>query len=99
MDALTTRPTLFDGAWRSLAWLGGALAAMVASAITAVLAVFFTAALAVVALMGAVAVGFAGLALRARRSAKSGDPDLIDARRVGGNSWVAYGWDQDGRKA
>jgi hypothetical protein len=99
MDALTTRPSLFDGAWRGLAWLGGALAAVVASTIAAVIAVFFTAALAVVALMGALAVGFAGLALRARRSAHSGDPDVIEARRVGGNSWVAYGWDQDGRKA
>jgi hypothetical protein len=98
MDALTTRPTLFDGAWRGLAWLGGALAAMMASAIAAVIAVFFTAALALVALMGALAVGFAGLALRARRSARPGDPDLIEARRVG-NSWVAYGWDGDGRKA
>ncbi len=99
MDALTSRPTLFDGAWRGLAWLGGALAAVVASTIAAVLAVFFTAALAVVALMGVVAVGFAGLALRARRSAKAGDPDVIEARRVGGNSWVAYGWDQTSPKA
>jgi apolipoprotein N-acyltransferase len=99
MDALTSRPSLFDGAWRGLAWLGGGLAALVASAIAAVLAVFFTAALAVLALMGALAVGFAGLALRARRSAKATDPNVIDARRVSGNSWVAYGWDQDGRKA
>lgn len=99
MDALTTRLGLFDGAWRGFVWLGGALAAMVASTIAAVVAVFFAAALAVIALMGAVAVGFAGLALRARRSAQPADPDLIEARRVGGNSWVAYGWDQDGRKA
>ncbi|QUD87735.1 hypothetical protein [Phenylobacterium montanum] len=100
MHALTERPSLFDGAWRSLAWLGGALSALVASTIAAVIAVIFTAALAVVALMGAVAVGFAGLALRARRTARSGpgDPNVIDAQRVGGNSWVAYGWDRDGRK-
>ncbi len=99
MDALTSRSSPLDGAWRGLAWLGGALAAVVASTVAAMLAIFFTAALAVVALMGVVAVGFAGLAMRARRTAQAGDPDLIEARRVGGNSWVAYGWDQNGRKA
>jgi hypothetical protein len=99
MDGLTSGPSPLAGAWRGLAWLGGAMATLVASAMAALLAIFFTAALAVVALMGVVAVGFAGLALRARRTANSGDPNLIEARRVGGNSWVAYGWDQDGRKA
>jgi len=97
MHSLTSRPPLFAGIWRSLAWMGGAVAALVASAIAAVLAVFFTAALAVVAVMGMVVVGFAGLAVRARRSASPQDPDLIEAQRVGGNSWVAYGWDQSGR--
>lgn len=97
MDSVTKPP--LNGAWRSLAWMGGMVATLAASAIAAVLAVFFTAALAVVAVMGVVAVGFAGLAVRARRTASASDSGLIEARRIGGNSWVAYGWDQGGRKA
>lgn len=99
MEALTSRPSPLDEAFRGLAWLGGALATFVASAVAALLAVFFTAALAVVALMGVVLVAFAGLALRARRKAQANiDPDLIEARHIGGHSWVAYGWDGSGRK-
>jgi hypothetical protein len=47
--------------------------------------------------MASVLVAFAGLALRARRSVRSKDPTVLEARNVGGHSWVAYGWDQRGR--
>jgi len=90
----TPRP---GGALRGLAWLTGALATTGAAAVGAVLAVFFAASLVVIALMAAVLVGFAGLALRARRGARAADPSVIEARNVGGHSWVAYGWDNHGR--
>jgi hypothetical protein len=48
----------------------------------------------VIFLMGAVLVLLAGAALRARRTVHApSDPDLIEARNIGGHSWVAYGWD------
>jgi predicted lipid-binding transport protein (Tim44 family) len=78
-----------------LAWLGGLLATIAAGAIGAILAVFFAATLVVITLMGAVMVGLAGLAMRARRTAR--DPQLIEAHNVGGHSWVAYGWDRRSR--
>jgi hypothetical protein len=98
METLTNAQTpRFDGAWRGLAWLAGALATAVAAAVGAVLAVFFAASLLVIALMASVLVAFAGLALRARRGARADDPSVIEARNVGGHSWVAYGWDDRGQ--
>lgn len=96
METLTNpHPWKLDGAWRGLAWLGGALATVVAATVGAALAVFFAASLVVIGLMGVLLVAFAGLALRARRGARpAGDPDLIEARHIGGHSWVAYGWDE-----
>jgi hypothetical protein len=88
---------VFGGAFRGLAWVGGALATVAAIGIGAVLAVFFAATLAVIAVLGAVALGLTALAMRARRSVRSEDPDLIEAHHVGGQSWVAYGWDRNGR--
>jgi hypothetical protein len=36
----------------------------------------------------------AAAALRARRTVRAPtDPKLIEARHIGGHSWVAYGWD------
>lgn len=91
----TSRP---GGAWRGLAWIAGALATAAAAAVGAVLAVFFAASIVVIALMVSVLVAFAGLALRARRGARSAaDPSVIEARNIGGHSWVAYGWDDHGR--
>ena len=57
-------------------------------------AVFVAASLAVIVLMGAVLAVFAGLAFRARRGARTVDPSVIEARHLGGHSWVAYGWDE-----
>jgi hypothetical protein len=85
------------GALRGLAWLAGALATTAAVAIGAVLAIFFAATLAVIAVMGAATLWLAGIALRARRTVHAKDPSIIEARNIGGRSWVAYGWDEAGR--
>lgn len=87
------------GAWRGLALIGAGMAAAVAAVIAAVLAVVFAATLAVIGLMGAALVAVASLAFRARRAGRrpKQDPDVIEARHLGGHSWVAYGWDQGGR--
>src|SRR5438093_10558946 len=91
-----TRGTWTPGrsALSGLAWLGGAIAWMVAALFGALLAVFFAATMVVIALMTTAVLAFAGFALRARRTVRAGaDPNLIEARNVGGHSWVAYGWD------
>lgn len=82
-------------AFRGLAWLGGAIAWTAAAAVGAVLAVFFAATMVVIALMTTALLALASFGLRARRSIRSrpADPNLIEARNVGGHSWVAYGWD------
>jgi hypothetical protein len=71
--------------------LAGAAAAIVAT----VLAVVFTATVVLIALIGVVLVALAGLALQARRKAARGEDGapVIEARHLGGHSWVAYGWE------
>jgi hypothetical protein len=82
------------GPFRGLAWLGAAIAWAAAAAIAAVLAIFFAATVVVIALMAGVLLFLAGAAIRARRTVRApADPDLIEARHIGGHSWVAYGWD------
>jgi hypothetical protein len=92
-------PPAVGGAYRGLAWFGGALATVAAVAIGSVLTVVFAATVAVIGVMGAATIGLALLATRARRSirVKGKDDDVLEARRVGGNSWVAYGWDAHSR--
>lgn len=100
METLTSpHPPRLDGAWRGLAWLCGALATVAAATVGAALALVFAASLVVIGLMGLVVVAFTGLAMRARRGSRPApaDPSLIEAHNVGGHSWVAYGWDDDGR--
>ncbi len=84
--------------FKSLAWVGGVLASLAASVVAAVLALVFTASLVVIAVMAAALVAFALLAARARRALRGSpgpsDPQIIEARNVGGHSWVAYGWDR-----
>ena len=84
--------------YRSLAWFGGALASLAASVVAAVLALVFTASLVVIAVMAAALIAFALLAARARRAVRGtvarDDAQIIEARNVGGHSWVACGWDQ-----
>jgi hypothetical protein len=84
-------------AFQGLAWIAGAVATLCAAAVAAVLAVFFAATVVVIALMASTLLGLAGLAMRARRTVKARaprDPNLIEARNVGGHSWVAYSWNE-----
>lgn len=84
------------GLGTGLAWLAGGLATIAALGIAAVLAVFAAATVVVIAVMATALLTFAGAARRARRTvvrAATHDPNLIEARNVGGHSWVAYGWD------
>jgi hypothetical protein len=90
----SVRPPLLYGAWKPIAWIGGAVAATIAVAIAALLAVAVAATLVVIGLMASVLVVFAGLALRARRTVRRRYSDVLDAHHVGGGSWVAYGWDE-----
>jgi hypothetical protein len=77
-----------------LAWIGGAVASVAAIATGAVLAIVFAASLVVILLMVGVVLALAAAAVRARRTvATPADPDVIEARNIGGHSWVAYGWD------
>jgi hypothetical protein len=82
-------------ALRSLAVVGGAVATAAAVMVGAVLAVFFAATVAVIAVMASALLGFTGLAMRARRTAKArADNGVIEARHLGGHHWVAYGWNE-----
>jgi len=82
-------------AFRGVAWIAAALAWAAAAVIAAILTIFFAATMVVIAIMASVFLGIAALALRARRTVDThpADPDLIEARHVGGHSWIAYGWD------
>lgn len=83
-------------------WLGGLIATAVAVTAGAVLAVLTAAAVALLAVIGGVVLFFAGFALRARRNRqmrqaqKAADEGIIDAQKVG-DTWVAYGWEREGR--
>jgi len=84
-------------AWRSLATLAGAVATSIAVAAAAVIAVVFAATLVVIGFMATALLGLAAFAFRGRAAhatASSGDPGLIEARHMGGHSWVAYGWNE-----
>lgn len=82
-------------ALRSLAVVGATLATAAAVVVGAILAVFFAATVAVIAVMSSALLAFAGLALRARRTAKARrDDGIIEARHLGGHHWVAYGWNE-----
>jgi hypothetical protein len=83
-------------AFRGLAWLVGGIASVCAIIAGAVLALIFAASLVVILLMAGVILTLAAAAVRARRTAvrePAADPDVIEARNIGGHSWVAYGWD------
>ncbi len=61
------------------------------------LAIVFAATLLVIGLMSAALIVLGAFAYRARRAGQAKDPGLLEARNIGGHSWVAYGWDQRGR--
>jgi hypothetical protein len=79
---------------RNLAWIAGALATSVAVVVGAVLAVIFAATVVVVGFIGSALFGLAAFALRGRKVKPKADDGLIEARNVGGHSWVAYGWNE-----
>lgn len=83
-------------ALRSLAALGAALATTGAVIVGAVLAVFAAATVAVIAIMASALLGFAALAMRARRKVRTRHraDGVIEARHQGGHHWVAYGWNE-----
>lgn len=83
-------------ALRSLAVVGATLATAAAVVVGVVLAVFFAATVAVIALMASALLAFAGLAMRARRTARARQraDGIIEARHLGGHHWVAYGWNE-----
>jgi cytochrome c oxidase assembly factor CtaG len=81
-------------AFRGIAWVGGAIAWIAAALTGVVLMLVFTASLVVILLMAGVLLALAAAAIRARRTVRPpADPDVIEARHIGGHSWVAYGWD------
>jgi len=80
-------------------WLAGLIATALAVTVGALLAVFTAAAVAMIAVVAGVLVFFAGFALRARRAMSARrrrDEGVIDAMKVG-DTWVAYGWEKEGR--
>jgi hypothetical protein len=94
------RLTQSKPAWRTLALIGGGIATCAAAALAAVLALVFAASVVVIALVASALLAVAGMAMRARRRAamaRSTEPGVIEARHVGGHSWVAYGWDESRR--
>ena len=81
-------------ALRGLAWFIGGAATISAIVVGAVLAVVFAATFVVIGFMTSALVALSLAAFRARRTVRaSADTDIIEARNVGGHSWVAYGWD------
>lgn len=95
MDRLTGTGAS-GSARKGLAWIGGFVATLAALTIGAILAVFAAATVVVLALMTSAMLALSALAMRARRTvhARGGEPGVIEARNVGGHSWVAYGWNE-----
>ncbi len=96
-DRLQSRPSKGFPGGRSLIALAGAVCTVIAAAVATILAVALAASVVVIGLMGGALLFLASLAMRARRrveaKADSG-PQLLEARHVGGHSWVAYGWER-----
>jgi hypothetical protein len=81
---------------RGLAWSFGTVVWMAAGLAGAALALFLALTVVVLATLSSIVLGLAAAAVKARRAFNPRrDRDLIEARRVGGHSWVAYGWDRD----
>jgi hypothetical protein len=83
-------------AWRGLALALGALAWVGAALVGAVLAVFCAATVLVIAIMSSLLLAFTLAAVKVKDAVRgSTAPGLIEARRIGGHSWIAYRWDGD----
>jgi Flp pilus assembly protein TadB len=105
MDSIAGRPQSHSPSKRRIpgarrfAWMFGLVFSLAASFVAVVLAVAMAASVLVLAVMGGAVLALASFASRARRTVKvSGEPahPIIEARHVGGHSWVAYGWDRQG---
>lgn len=98
MDQSTMRGGAGRSSWNALAWIGGLIAAVAAVIIGAVLMVFAATAVVVLAVMTSATLSLVALAARARRTSRArradADNGIIDARKVGGHHWVAYGWNE-----
>ena len=98
MERPTKRNWPARSLFRGLAWVAGGLASVAAIAVGAALAVVFAATFVVVGCMAAALLGLSLAAFKARRSVKAPiEGDVLEARNIGGHSWVAYGWDGRGR--
>ena len=96
-ERLQSRPNKGFPGIKSLAVIAGAVFTVIAGVVATVLAVALAASVVVIGLMGGTLLFLASLAIRARRTAKAKSnpgPQIIEARHVGGHSWVAYGWDR-----
>jgi hypothetical protein len=81
---------------RSLGVLAGAVVSLAAAVVGAALAVFFAATLLVIAVLAIALVALTIAAGKFRGSARRRSlPELLEAQRVGGHSWIAYAWDRD----
>jgi hypothetical protein len=79
---------------RGLAWFVGGVATISAVFVGAVLAVVFAATFVLIGFMTSALVALSLAASRARRTVRAtAGANVIEARHVGGHSWVAYGWD------
>ena len=96
-ERLQSRPGKGFPGLKSLAVIAGAVFTVIAGLVATVLALALAASVVVIGLMGGTLLFLASLAMRARRTAKAKSnpsPQIIEARHVGGHSWVAYGWDR-----
>ena len=96
MDRLTqTFPAPRGGlAVRAVAWCVSATTWTVATVVGGLVAVVLAGGMLIMAVMATLLMFLGATAVRARRTAQAqGDPGLIEARHIGGHSWVAYGWD------
>jgi glycerol-3-phosphate acyltransferase PlsY len=96
---LQSRPNKGFPGGKGLAMLAGAICTVIAALVATALAVALAASVVVLAMMGGVLLFLASLAMRARRTAKvrtqaDAGPQILEARHMGGHSWVAYGWDR-----
>lgn len=97
-ERLQSRPSKGFPGGKSLALVVGAVCTVIAGVVATVLAVALAASVVVLTVMGGALLFLASLAMRARRTAKATKstpgPQILEARHVGGHSWVAYGWDR-----
>ena len=75
-------------------WLAG-MVWVAAGVVGAVLAFIFAASFFVLALVSSVLLALAGAGARMRRATARAESGVIEARQVGGHSWVAYGFEGD----